>query len=65
MLIKVDECSTQMNMKLTMPTNVKMPTIVGILTCISMINTTFASLTLRLVLSFQHFSFSEQFDFAL
>ena len=29
MVIKVDECSTQMNMKLIMPTNVKMPTILG------------------------------------
>ena len=65
MLIKFDKCSSQMNMKLIMPTNVKMPTIVGILTCISMINTTFASLKLRLVFSFQHFSFYEVFDFIL
>ena len=33
-------CSTQLSMKFIMLINVKMPTIVGILTCISMISTT-------------------------
>ena len=36
--------------------NDKMSTIVGILTFISMINTTFVSLTARTVFIFQHFS---------
>ena len=37
--------------------NVKMPTIVGILTFISMINTTYESLKARKAFIFQHFSF--------
>ena len=40
--------------------NVKMPTIVGFLTFISMINTPPASLKARKALKFQHFSFYEQ-----
>ena len=40
--------------------HVKMPTIVGILTFISMINTPAASLKARKALKFQHFSFYEQ-----
>ena len=43
--------------------NVKMPTIVGISTFISMINTTSKSLKVRKVFSFQRFSFSEQLKF--
>ena len=39
--------STELNMKLSMLINVKMPTIVGILTFISMINTTYGSLKAR------------------
>ena len=38
--IKSFSCSTQLSMKVIMLINVKMPTIVGILTCVSMINTT-------------------------
>ena len=37
-------CSAQLRMKFIIPVNVKMPTIVGILTFISMINTTSESL---------------------
>ena len=40
--------------------NFKMPTIVGILTFISMINTTSDSQKARKVYMFQHFSFHEQ-----
>ena len=43
--------------------NVKVPTIVGILAFISMINTTSYSLKARKVFIFQHFSFYEQFEF--
>ena len=43
--------------------NVKMPTIVGILTFISMINTTSNSLKARKVFIFQHFSLYEQLKF--
>ena len=43
--------------------NVKMPTIVGILTFISMINTTFESLKASKVFIFQHLSFYEQLQF--
>ena len=43
--------------------NVKMPTIVGILSFISMINTPSESLKGRKVFIFQHFSFYEQLKF--
>ena len=39
-VVKRSSSSTQMNMKFILLINVKMPTIVGILTFISMINTT-------------------------
>ena len=39
-VIKLFSCSTQLSTKFIMLMNVKMPTIVGILTFISMINTT-------------------------
>ena len=39
-VIKLFSCSTQLSIKCIMLINVKMPTIVGILTFISMINTT-------------------------
>ena len=57
-------CSTQLSLKLIMLINVKMPTIVGILAFISMINTTSESLKARKVLFiFHHFSFYEQLKF--
>ena len=40
-----------------------MPTVVDILTFISMINTTFESLKARQAFIFQHFSFYEQLKF--
>ena len=43
--------------------NVKMPTIVGILIFISMINKTSERLKARKVFIFQHFSFKEQLIF--
>ena len=43
--------------------NVKMPTIVGILTFISMINTTPEGLKARTVYIFQYFSFYELLKF--
>ena len=43
--------------------NIKMPTIVGILTFISMINASSDSLKARIVLIFQQFSFYEQLNF--
>ena len=48
-------CSTQL--KFIMLINVKMPTIVGILTFISTINTTSESLKARKVFNFQHINF--------
>ena len=45
--IKLFSCSTQLSMKFILLINVKMPTIVGILTFISMINTTLERLKAR------------------
>ena len=58
-------CSTQLSMKFIMLINVKMPTIVGILTFISLIDTKFESLKSRnvFITIFQHFSFHKQFKF--
>ena len=47
----------------TMLINVKMPTIVGILTSISRINTTSESFRAREILIFHHFRFYEQLKF--
>ena len=62
-VIKLCLCSTQLSMKFIMPINVKMPTIVGILTFISMINATSESLKTRKVFDFQHFRFYEYLKF--
>ena len=59
-VIKLFSCSTQLSMKFIMFINVKMPTIVGILTLMSMINTTSESLN---AFCFQQFSFHEQVKF--
>ena len=56
-------CSTQLSMKFILPINVKMPTIVGILTFISRINTLYESLKSRNSYIFQSFSFYEQLKF--
>ena len=47
-------CSTQLNMELILLINVKMPTIVGILTFISRINTISDGLNGRKNVTFQH-----------
>ena len=53
-------CSTLLRLKFIKLINVKTPTIVGISTLISMINTPSESLKARKVLIFQHCSFFEQ-----
>ena len=58
--IKLCSCSAKLSIKFIMLINIKMPTIVGILIFISMINKISASLKARKVFSFQHFSFHEQ-----
>ena len=63
MVIKLFSCSSQLRMKFIMLINVKMPTIVDILTSISMINTTSESLKARKILFFQYYSFYEQLKF--
>ena len=50
-------CSTQLSWKYIMLINVKMPTIVGILTFMSMINPTYESSKARKVFFFLYFSF--------
>ena len=55
-VIKLFSCSTQLSMKFILLINVKMPTIVGILTFISMIITTSKSWKARNVFIFKHFS---------
>ena len=50
-------CSTQLIIQFVMLINDKMPTIVGILTFISMINTTSESLKWRKIFIFQHISY--------
>ena len=51
---------TQLTMKFIMLINIKMPTTVGILTFISMKNTTSESFRVRKVFIFQHFCFYKQ-----
>ena len=62
-VIKLFSCSTQLSTKIIILVNVKMPTIVGIVTFISMINTTSEGLKAREVFIFQHLSFYEQLKF--
>ena len=63
--IKLFPCSTQLSTKLILLINVKMPTIVGILTFISMINTTSERLKARYILICRYFSIYEQLEFML
>ena len=56
-VIKLFSWSTQLSRKFIMLINVKMPTIVGILTFISMINTPSESLKAKKVFIFSFFSF--------
>ena len=59
-VIKLFSCSTQLNAEFILLINVQMPTIVGILTFISLINTTSERLKARNFLICWYFSFYEQ-----
>ena len=56
-VIKLFWCSTQLSMKFILLINVKMPTIVGILTFISRMNTTSKGFKARCFLIFHHLAF--------
>ena len=62
-VIKLVSCSTQLSTKFIMLINVKMPTNVGILTFISMMNTSLDSLKAGEVFIFEHFCFNERLKF--
>ena len=62
-IIKLFPCLTQLSIKFIMLINVKMPTIVGILTFISMINTTSKRFKARNFFVCRYFSFYEQLKF--
>ena len=61
--IKLFSCSTELSMKFIMLINVKMPTIVGILMFMSMINTTSEHLKARKVFIFKQFKYYEHLKF--
>ena len=60
--IKRFQCSTQLSTKLFLLINIQMPTIVGILTFISMINATSERLKARNFLICRYFSLNEQLN---
>ena len=62
-VIKLFPCSTQLSVKFIMLINVKMLTIVGILTFIIMISTTSERLKTRNFFICRYFSFNEQLKF--
>ena len=62
-VIKFSTYSTQLSTKFILLLNVKMPTIVGILTFISMINTTYERLKARNFFICRYFSVYEQLKF--
>ena len=62
-VIKLIPCSTQLSMKFIKLINIKMPTFVGILIFISMINTTSEHLKARKVFSFKYFGFYEDLKY--
>ena len=62
-VIKLFSYSTQLSTKFILLINVKMPTIVGILTFISMINTAAWRLKARNFFICRYFSFNEQLKF--
>ena len=64
-VIKLFSCSTQLGTKFILLINVKMPTSVGILTFISMINTTSERFKGRNFFICRYFSFYEQLNFVL
>ena len=61
-VLKLSSCSTQLSTKFILLINVKMPTIVSILTFISMINTS-ERLKARNFFICRYFSFYEQLKF--
>ena len=61
--IKLFSCSTQLSTKFILLINVEMPTIVGILTFISIINTTSERLKARNFIISLYYSFYEQLKF--
>ena len=61
--MKLFSCSTQLSRNFILLINVKMPTIVGILTFVSMINTTSDRLKARNIFICRYFSFHEQLKF--
>ena len=63
MVIKLFSYSTQLSTKFILLINVKMPTIVGILTFISMIDTTSERLKAENFFSCRYFSFYDQLKF--
>ena len=62
-VMKLFLCFTQLSIKFIMLINVKMPTIVGILTFISMINTISERLKAIIFFICRYFSFKEQLKF--
>ena len=62
-VIKLCSCSTQLSIKFILLISVKMPTIVGILTFISMMNTTYERLKAINFFVSWYFSFHEQLKF--
>ena len=62
-VIKLFPCSTQLSTKFILLINVKIPTIVGILSFISMINTTSERLKARNFFNCRYFNFYEQLKF--
>ena len=62
-VIKLFPCSTQLSTRFILLINVKMPTIVGILTFISMINSTSEKLKVINFSICRYFSFYEQLKF--
>ena len=61
-VIKLFPCSTQLSMKFILLINVKMPTIVGILTFISIVNTSERFKAINFFIC-QYFSYYEQLKF--
>ena len=62
-VIKLFSCSTQLSMKFILLMNVKMPTTVGILILISMINTTSERFKARNLFICRYYSFYEHLKF--
>ena len=62
-LLNFFSCLTHLSIKFILLINVKMPTIVGILTFISRINTTSERLKARIFFICRYFSFDEQLNF--